>query len=129
MKRINISAGAVWENIVGYSRAVRVGNIVKVAGTTAVEGGVIQFPNQPYEQTILVVEKIEAALKSAGATLSDVVCTRIYVCNIAEHLDDIGHAHWQFFGKIKPAATMVQIAALIHPSLVVEIEAEAIIEG
>ena len=127
MKRINISSGAVWEDIVGYSRAVRVGNIVKVAGTTAVEGDEIQFPNQPYEQTVVVLRKIESALKLAGASLEDVVCTRIYVCNIAEHWEEIGRAHGEFFGKIKPAATMVQVSALIHPSLVVEIEVEAVI--
>ncbi|QQS29822.1 MAG: RidA family protein [Sphingobacteriales bacterium] len=128
MKRINISSGAVWEDIVGYSRAVRVGNIIKVAGTTAVDGDEIQFPNQPFEQTLFILEKIEAALKQAGASMEDVVCTRIYVCNIHAHWEDIGRAHGQFFGKIKPAATMVQVSALIDPSLVVEIEAEAIIQ-
>jgi len=128
MKRINISSGAVWEDLVGYSRAVRVGNIVKVAGTAAVLGSEVQFPNQPFEQTLFILEKIEAALKQAGASMEDVVCTRIYVCNIHAHWEDIGRAHGQFFGKIKPAATMVQVSALIDPSLVVEIEAEAIIQ-
>jgi len=129
MKRINISSGAVWEDLVGYSRAVRVGNIVKVAGTTAVLGSEVQFPHQPFEQTLFILEKIEAALKQAGASMEDVVCTRIYVCNIQAHWEDIGRAHGQFFGKIKPAATMVQVSALIDPSLVVEIEAEAIIQS
>ncbi len=126
-KRINVSSGATWEDIVGYSRAVRIGNIVEVAGTTAVdENNQIVGINNPYEQTKFTLEKIEKALLVAGATLKDVIRTRIFVTDIS-HWEEVGQAHGEFFREIKPAATMLEINALINPELLVEIEATAII--
>lgn len=125
MKRQNISSGAKWENIVGYSRAVRVGNIVEVAGTTASEGDTIIAAGNAYEQTKYIIQKIECALIEAGATLNDVVRTRMFVTDISKW-EEVGKAHGEFFREIKPAATMVEINALIHPDLLVEIEATAI---
>ncbi|WNJ17253.1 RidA family protein [Pontibacter sp. G13] len=125
-KRINIASGTAWEDLVGYSRAVRVGNIVEVAGTTATEGSEILFPHQPYEQTQYILLKIEQALKDAGASLKDVVRTRMYVTNIFQW-EEIGRAHQEVFKDIKPVATMVEVSDLIDEQLVVEIEATAII--
>jgi len=124
--RLNISSGAKWENIVGYSRAVRVGNIVEVAGTAAAEGDEI-IGNTPYRQSKFILSKIEKALHKAGASLSDVVRTRIYVTDISQW-EEIGRAHGEYFAKIKPVTTMVEVKALIHPDLLVEIEATAIIK-
>ncbi len=128
MKRINISSGTKWETTVGYSRAVRVGNIIEVAGTTAAEGDKIIAPGNAYEQTKFILQKIERALIEAGATLEDVVRTRMFVTDISKW-EEVGKAHGEFFGKIKPAATMVEVSALIHPDLVVEIEATAILKN
>ncbi|MCG3166011.1 MAG: putative aminoacrylate peracid reductase RutC [Bacteroidia bacterium] len=125
MKRQNISSGAKWENIVGYSRAVRVGNIIEVAGTTASEGDKIIAAGNAYEQTKYIIQKIERALSEAGATLNDVVRTRMFVTDISKW-EEIGKAHGEFFKEIKPAATMVEVNALIHPDLVVEMEVTAI---
>ena len=126
-KRVNISSGAKWEEIVGYSRAVRTGNTIEVAGTTSVdENGQVVGAGNPYEQTRFVLEKIERALQSAGAALKDVVRTRMFVTNI-QQWEEIGRAHGEFFREIKPAATMVEVKALISPELLVEIEATAII--
>ena len=126
-KRINISSGTKWEDIVGYSRAVRVGNIVEVAGTTAVdENGQVVGAGNSYEQARFALEKIERALQSAGASLNDVVRTRMFVTDI-QQWEQIGRAHGEFFREIKPAATMVEVKALISPELLVEIEATAII--
>jgi enamine deaminase RidA (YjgF/YER057c/UK114 family) len=126
-KRINISSGAKWENIVGYSRAVRVGNIIEVAGTTAVDDrGEIVGLNSPYEQTKYIILKIEKALKEAGASLQDVVRTRMFVTDISKW-EDIGHAHGEFFKDIKPAASMIEVKGLITPGLLIEIEVTAII--
>ena len=125
--RINISSGAKWEDIVGYSRAVRIGNIVEVAGTTAVdENGEVVGPGNAGEQTKFILSKIERALLSAGATLQDVVRTRMFVINIAEW-DRIGEVHGRYFKDIKPAATMVEVKSLISPDLLVEIEVTAIL--
>ena len=125
--RINISSGAKWEDIVGYSRAVRIGNIVEVAGTTAVdENGEVVGPGNAGEQTKFILSKIERALLSAGATLQDVVRTRMFVINIAEW-DRIGEVHGHYFKDIKPAATMVEVKSLISPYLLVEIEVTAIL--
>lgn len=110
----------------GYSRAVRVGQVVEVAGTTAQDGAAVRG-NDEYTQTKRILEKIAAALHEAGATLADVVRTRIFVTNIAEW-EAVGRAHGEVFGKIRPVTTMVQVAALIDPRLLVEIEATAIIE-
>lgn len=126
-KRINISSGAKWEDIVGYSRAVRIGNIIEVAGTTAVdENGQTVGAGNPYEQARFILAKIEQALLSAGATLEDVVRTRMFVTDI-QQWEQIGQAHGEFFRKIKPVATMVEVKALISPELLVEIEATAIL--
>jgi len=129
IKRLNISSGAKWEDIVGYSRAVRVGNVVEVAGTTAVdENGQVVGINDPYEQTKFIVAKIEKALIEAGATLKDVVRTRMFVTNISQW-EDIGRAHGTYFQEIKPVSTMIEVKSLISPELLAEIEATAIVGG
>ncbi|WP_018479588.1 RidA family protein [Pontibacter roseus] len=126
MERQNVSSGAVWEDIIGYSRAVRIGNVVEVAGTTATHGDEIIGIGSPYEQTKYILQKIERALQEAGATLQDVIRTRIYVTDISQW-EEIGRAHGEFFREIKPASTMVEVKALIHPEQLVEIEATAIV--
>lgn len=125
--RQNISSGAKWESIVGYSRAVRVGNVVEVAGTTAVsETGDVMGFNDPYAQTIFILQKIEKALAESGATLADVVRTRMFVTDISRW-EEIGRAHGEFFRDVRPAATMVEVQALIQPELLVEVEVTAVI--
>ena len=126
-KRINISSGAKWEDIVGYSRAVKIGNIIEVAGTTAVdEDGNTVGVNDPYEQTRYALSKIEKALQAAGATMKDVVRTRMFVTDISKW-EEIGRAHGEFFREVKPAASMIEVKGLINPELLVEIEVTAII--
>lgn len=125
-ERINVSSGAPWEPLVGYSRAVRVGNEIHVSGTTALdENGMLVGQGDPGAQTRQILTIIKHALEDAGATMADVVRTRIYVTDISQW-EDIGRTHGEFFGDIRPAATMVEVSRLIDPDMLVEIEATAI---
>ena len=126
--RKKISSGSPWEEIVGYSRAVRVGNIIEVAGTTAMDGDVLVGKEDLYAQTVFVIKKIEKALQDAGATLADVVRTRMFVTDISRW-EEAGKAHGEFFKEIKPVATMVEVSSLINDDLLIEIEATAIVAG
>ena len=127
MNRKNISSGAKWEALVGYSRAVRMGNIIEVSGTTAVNGDQIVSPGDAYNQAVFIFYKIEKALQEAGGSLEDVIRTRMYVTDIRDW-EEIGRAHGEFFKSIKPAATMVEVSSLINPELLVEIEVTAMVE-
>lgn len=126
MNRINISSGAVWEDIVGYSRAVRVGNIIEVSGTAPVDGNRVVGIGDAYEQAKFCLYKIEKALAEAGASLTNVIRTRMFVTDIKQW-EQFAKAHQEFFGEIKPATTMVEVKSLIDPDMLIEIEATAVV--
>lgn len=124
MNRTHITSGAKWEDLVGYSRAIRVGDWIEVSGTTAMKDGQLVGKDDLYLQTRTCLEIIETALQRAGSSMKDVIRTRIYVTDISKW-EEAGKAHGEFFGTIKPATAMVQVAALIDPDMLVEIEATA----
>lgn len=126
--RQNISSGAKWEDIVGYSRAVRVGNQLEISGTVAVNEQGVVGKGDAYAQTKFILEKISGVLRQAGFTLEDVVRTRMYVTDISRW-EEIGKAHGEIFGKIKPATSMIEVSAFIEPDYLVEIEVTAVKGG
>ena len=125
--RQKISSGSPWEDIVGYSRAIRVGNIIEVAGTTSMDGDVLVGKGDVYAQTIFIFKKIEKALAEAGGSLNDIVRTRMFIVDISRW-EEAGKAHGEFFKNIKPVSTMVEVSNLINKDLLIEIEVTAILE-
>ena len=128
MERQRVASGTEWESRVGYSRAVRVGDRVLVSGTTATDEDGDVVGGTPAEQTRRALSNVERALEEAGASLADVVRTRLYVTDV-DDWEAIGEVHGEFFGDVRPAATMVEVSALIDPALCVEVECEAVVEG
>jgi len=126
MERVNISTGAPWEDKVGYSRAVRIGNIIEISGTVALKDGDLVGKDDPYLQTKRILEIIGEVLEQAGASLNDVIRTRIFVTNIAQW-EEIGRAHGETFHNIKPATSMIEVSQLIDPDYLLEIEASAVV--
>ena len=124
-KRENISSGIIWEDKVGYSRVVKVGDLIEISGTTAVNGSEVIAVGDPYEQTKFIIEKFSSVLEEAGSSLKDIVRVRIYVREIS-HWEKVGKAFSEYFKNIKPAATLIEVNALIEPQLLVEMEATAI---
>jgi enamine deaminase RidA (YjgF/YER057c/UK114 family) len=127
MARKNISSNTVWENIVGYSRAVRVGNVIEVSGTAAVDGEKVIGVGDAYTQTQFILKKISNALKDAGSSMKDIVRTRIFLTDILTS-EAVANAHNEVFKEIKPATSLIVVKSLIHPDMLVEIEATAIVE-
>jgi enamine deaminase RidA (YjgF/YER057c/UK114 family) len=125
--RQNISTGAKWEPIVGYSRAVKIGNVIEVSGTAAADGDEIIAEGDMYAQTLYILKKIERVLKEAGATMADVIRTRMFVTDISRW-QEAARAHGEFFGIIMPATSMIEVKALIDPRMLIEIEASAVMD-
>jgi enamine deaminase RidA (YjgF/YER057c/UK114 family) len=129
MNRVSVSSNTPWESVVGYSRAVRVGNHLMISGTTASDDqGICVASGDACAQTVFILEKIDQALRQAGASLADVVRTRMFVTDISQW-ESIGRAHGEVFGSIRPAATMVEVSRLIDPEHLIEIEVDAIVQG
>ncbi|MDE3212032.1 MAG: RidA family protein [Bacteroidota bacterium] len=126
MERQLISSGAKWESVVGYSRAIRVGNLIEISGTTATDGDRVQAAGDVYGQTVYILEKIRQVLQEAGSRLEDVIRTRMYVTDISQW-EQVAKAHGKFFGTIRPVTTMVEVSRLIQEDLLIEIEVTAII--
>lgn len=125
--KTKLSSSAVWEDIVGYSRAIKIGNVIEIAGTASVKNGEVIHSNDPYQQAIYIIRIIENALKQLDAKLEDVVRTRIYLRNV-DDWPEVAKAHGEFFKKIKPVCTMVAVSSMINPDILVEIEATAMID-
>lgn len=125
--KTKLSSSAVWEDIVGYSRAIKIDNVIEIAGTASVKNGEVIHSNDPYQQAIYIIRIIENALKQLDAKLEDVVRTRIYLRNV-DDWPEVAKAHGEFFKKIKPVCTMVAVSSMINPDILVEIEATAMID-